>query len=259
MRRKPAPPLPARPLPEVTPSAQSLVPARAVRSRWRAAGGRQAAVARVATPRGGAVPPAPAAVPLRVSEQGGCGRSGADRLGPVPRAGAGPRKQEAAAARSGGDKGVVERGKKRLRLARLSPAQRAGVLAAGGRMVQKEGQAALEEPQGSPNPAGVPGPPLEPPGAAAGPVPGGEETDTETETALGSRRFLCGVVEGKSSRRGCSIALGDGGVGGRVGAPRGFRGGWVGIDIRGRPGGGAELVPAGAAVARLLLQTVAAP
>ncbi|KAM6347595.1 protein O-GlcNAcase isoform 3-T3 [Alca torda] len=63
-------------------------------------------------------------------------------------------------------------------------------------MVQKEGQAALEEPQGSPNPAGVPGAPLEPPGAAAGPVPGGEETDTETETALGSRRFLCGVVEG---------------------------------------------------------------
>ncbi|XP_075010977.1 protein O-GlcNAcase isoform X2 [Calonectris borealis] len=63
-------------------------------------------------------------------------------------------------------------------------------------MVQKEGQTALEEPQGSPNPAGVPGAPLEPPGAAAGPVPGGEETDTETETALGSRRFLCGVVEG---------------------------------------------------------------
>uniref|UniRef100_A0A8C3U080 protein O-GlcNAcase n=1 Tax=Catharus ustulatus TaxID=91951 RepID=A0A8C3U080_CATUS len=63
-------------------------------------------------------------------------------------------------------------------------------------MVQKEGQAALEEPQGSPNPAGVPGAPLEPPGATAGPVPGGEETDTETETALGSRRFLCGVVEG---------------------------------------------------------------
>ncbi|XP_051473440.1 protein O-GlcNAcase isoform X3 [Apus apus] len=63
-------------------------------------------------------------------------------------------------------------------------------------MVQKEGQAALEEPQGSPSPAGVPGAPLEPPGAAAGPVPGGEETDTETETALGSRRFLCGVVEG---------------------------------------------------------------
>uniref|UniRef100_A0A8C3JJ20 protein O-GlcNAcase n=1 Tax=Calidris pygmaea TaxID=425635 RepID=A0A8C3JJ20_9CHAR len=63
-------------------------------------------------------------------------------------------------------------------------------------MVQKEGQAALEEPQGSPNPAGVPGAPLEPPGAAAGPVPGGEETDTETETVLGSRRFLCGVVEG---------------------------------------------------------------
>lgn len=160
-------------------------------------------------------------MPPRVCEQGGCGRSGADRLGPVPRAGAGPRKQEAAAARSGGDKGVVERGKKRLRLARLSPAQRAGVLAAGGRMVQKEGQAALEEPQGSPNPAGVPGPPLEPPGAAAGPVPGGEETDTETETALGSRRFLCGVVEGKSSRRGCSVSLGDGGVGGRVGASRG--------------------------------------
>ncbi|XP_052533128.1 protein O-GlcNAcase isoform X2 [Tympanuchus pallidicinctus] len=63
-------------------------------------------------------------------------------------------------------------------------------------MVQKEGQAALEEPQGSPNPAGASGAPLEPPGAAAGAVPGGEETDTETETALGSRRFLCGVVEG---------------------------------------------------------------
>uniref|UniRef100_A0A8C3CV32 protein O-GlcNAcase n=1 Tax=Cairina moschata TaxID=8855 RepID=A0A8C3CV32_CAIMO len=65
-------------------------------------------------------------------------------------------------------------------------------------MVQKDGQAALEEPQGSPNPAAVPGAPLEPPGAAAavGPVQGGEETDTETETALGSRRFLCGVVEG---------------------------------------------------------------
>lgn len=31
-------------------------------------------------------------------ERGGCGRSGADRLGPVPRAGAAPRKQEAAAA-----------------------------------------------------------------------------------------------------------------------------------------------------------------
>lgn len=76
-------------------------------------------------------------------------------------------------------------------------------------MVQKEGQAALEEPQGSPNPAGVPGAPLEPPGAAAGPVPGGEETDTETETALGSRRFLCGVVEGESFRRGSP--LGDGG------------------------------------------------
>lgn len=83
------------------------------------------------------------------------------------------------------------------------------MLAAGGRMVQKDGQAALEEPQGSPNPAAVPGAPLEPPGAAAaaaaavGPVQGGEETDTETETALGSRRFLCGVVEGEG-RRGCS-------------------------------------------------------
>lgn len=78
------------------------------------------------------------------------------------------------------------------------------MLAAGGRMVQKDGQAALEEPQGSPNPAAVPGAPLEPPGAAAavGPVQGGEETDTETETALGSRRFLCGVVEGEG-RRGC--------------------------------------------------------
>lgn len=75
-------------------------------------------------------------------------------------------------------------------------------------MVQKEGQAALEEPQGSPNPAGVPGAPLEPPGAAAGPVPGGEETDTETETALGSRRFLCGVVEGESFQR--RSPLGDG-------------------------------------------------
>jgi len=105
----------------------------------------------------------------------------------------------------------VERGKEGLGLARPGPAQRAGVLAAGGRMVQKEGQAALEEPQGSPNPAGVSGAPLEPPGTAAGPVPGGEETDTETETALGSRRFLCGVVEGESSRKGCPTSLGDGG------------------------------------------------
>uniref|UniRef100_A0A8C2UEH3 O-GlcNAcase n=1 Tax=Coturnix japonica TaxID=93934 RepID=A0A8C2UEH3_COTJA len=63
-------------------------------------------------------------------------------------------------------------------------------------MAHKDGQAALDEPQGSPNPAAVPGAPLEPSGAATGPVPGGEETDTETETALGSRRFLCGVVEG---------------------------------------------------------------
>lgn len=141
----------------------------------------------------------------------------------------------------------MERRKKGRGLARLSPAQRAGVLAAGGRMVQKEGQAALEEPQGSPNPAGVPGAPLEPPGAAAGPVPGGEETDTETETALGSRRFLCGVVEGKSSRRGCPITLGEGsvwedevgGIWGVVGSP-------------GIPVAGGRLVPAGAAVPCLL-------
>uniref|UniRef100_A0A8B9MB82 protein O-GlcNAcase n=1 Tax=Accipiter nisus TaxID=211598 RepID=A0A8B9MB82_9AVES len=197
MRRERAPPPPARLLPEVTPSPQSVVPARVARSRRR---GERGAV----RPRRPAsflhasveAPPASAAIPVRVSERRGCGQSGADRLGPVPRAGAGPRKQEAAAARSGGDKGVVERGKEGLGLARLGPAQRVGVLAAGGRMVQKEGQTALEEPQGSPNPAGVPGAPLEPPGAAAGPVPGGEETDTETETALGSRRFLCGVVEG---------------------------------------------------------------
>ncbi|XP_065263692.1 protein O-GlcNAcase isoform X2 [Emys orbicularis] len=65
-------------------------------------------------------------------------------------------------------------------------------------MVQKEGQAALEErePQGSPNPAGAPVAPLEPAGASAGPGPSGEETDTETETVAGARRFLCGVVEG---------------------------------------------------------------
>lgn len=81
-------------------------------------------------------------------------------------------------------------------------------------MVQKEGQAALEEPQGSPNPAGVPGAPLEPPGATAGPVPGGEETDTETETALGSRRFLCGVVEGESFQRGSPPGDGVRGNGG---------------------------------------------
>lgn len=93
-------------------------------------------------------------------------------------------------------------------------------------MVQKEGQAALEEPQGSPNPAGVPGAPLEPPGATAGPVPGGEETDTETETALGSRRFLCGVVEGESFQRGSP--LGDGRTCERTG----------GFGIRGRPGVG---------------------
>lgn len=93
-------------------------------------------------------------------------------------------------------------------------------------MVQKEGQAALEEPQGSPNPAGVPGAPLEPPGATAGPVPGGEETDTETETALGSRRFLCGVVEGESFWRGSPLrGRGCGGTGGSISA--GDRG-WAG-------------------------------
>lgn len=248
MRRERAPPPPARLLSEVTPSPQSVVPARVARS-WRR--GERGAV----RPRRPVsflhasveAPPASAAIPVRVSERRGCGQSGADRLGPVPRAGAGPRKQEAAAARSGGDKGVVERGKERLGLARLGPAQRVGVLAAGGRMVQKEGQTALEEPQGSPNPAGVPGAPLEPPGAAAGPVPGGEETDTETETALGSRRFLCGVVEGKSSRRGRPTSVADRGRGG-TGRCSGVAGGTMvdwgylgavrGVGIRGRPGGG---------------------
>lgn len=118
----------------------------------------------------------------------GRGRFGAQAQGPVNR----KRRRRPGAAETKGRRGVGSGGS----------ARRAGVLAAGGRMVQKEGQAALEEPQGSPNPAGASGAPLEPPGAAAGAVPGGEETDTETETALGSRRFLCGVVEGESWRGG---------------------------------------------------------
>lgn len=119
----------------------------------------------------------------------GWGRLAAQAQGPVNRK---RRRRRPGPAETKGPRAAGRRGS----------ARRAGVLAAGGRMVQKEGQAALEEPQGSPNPAGVPGAPLEPPGAATGPVPGGEETDTETETALGSRRFLCGVVEGESRRRG---------------------------------------------------------
>lgn len=119
----------------------------------------------------------------------GWGRLAAQAQGPVNRK---RRRRRPGPAETKGPRAAGRRGS----------ARRAGVLAAGGRMVQKEGQAALEEPQGSPNPAGVPGAPLEPPGAATGPVPGGEETDTETETALGSRRFLCGVVEGESRLRG---------------------------------------------------------
>lgn len=72
-------------------------------------------------------------------------------------------------------------------------------LAAGGGMVQTDGQAALDEPQGSPNAAGGPGAPLESAGAAAAAVgPGGDDTDTEAEAAGGARRFLCGVVEGEA-------------------------------------------------------------
>lgn len=142
----------------------------------------------------------------------GWGRLAAQAQGPVNRK---RRRRRPGPAETKGPRAAGRRGS----------ARRAEVLAAGGRMVQKEGQAALEEPQGSPNPAGVPGAPLEPPGAATGPVPGGEETDTETETALGSRRFLCGVVEGESRRRGRPGSPGAVWAacseGGGCGAPRG--------------------------------------
>lgn len=74
--------------------------------------------------------------------------------------------------------------------------------AAGGRrMVQKESQAALEERESelNPNPAVSPGASLEPPAA---PAPG-EDNPAGTGGAAvagavgGTRRFLCGVVEGE--------------------------------------------------------------
>uniref|UniRef100_A0A8C4VU96 Protein O-GlcNAcase n=3 Tax=Gopherus evgoodei TaxID=1825980 RepID=A0A8C4VU96_9SAUR len=168
--------------PEVTASPQPVVPAEALRlPRCRlGAPGRC---------RTGREIPGRRRLPFPSGGRPG-GRGGADRLQPVPRAGAGPHKQEAAAGARGGagDKGLGRARRRRGSLAAL----------AGGSMVQKEGQAALEErePQGSPNPAGGPVAPLEPAGAPAGPGPSGEETDTETETVAGARRFLCGVVEG---------------------------------------------------------------
>ncbi|XP_038267712.1 protein O-GlcNAcase isoform X1 [Dermochelys coriacea] len=171
--------------PEVTPSPQSVVSSETLRVPRCRLGGARPLSDRRRDPRGGGAfsSRAGGAAPGWAARTG-WGRFPAQAQGPINRKRRLGRPGRRGAA---GDKGL---GQARHR--------RGSLAAGGGIMVQKEGQAALEErePQGSPNPAGVPVAPLEAAGASAGPGPSGEETDTETETVAGARRFLCGVVEG---------------------------------------------------------------